>query len=134
MRNISFLILSVLLFIVAVLLLLVYNELAECSESYVVSAIVATILSILPPMFYRSSVVPKKIVMVVHIVFVTVASHLLSVVWSEIFYDVCKTKGSKDTVLLYSSIIVVSYAMITVAGHFMKREKDSYETVKREDI
>ena len=134
MRNVSFLILSLLLFIVAVLLLLVYNELAACSDSYVVSAIVATILSILPPMFYRSRVVPKKIVMVVHIVFVTVSSHLLSVVWSEIFYDVCKTKASKDTVLLYSSVIVVSYAMITVTGHFMKREKDSYETVEREDI
>lgn len=135
MRNLSFMILSALLFVVGLLLLLVYNELSACKDTYVVPAIIATIISILPPMFYRFEV-GRKLVMVVHIICVTVASHLLSVVWAEIFYGVCKTKASKDTVLLYSSVIVVAYAMMTVAGHFMKRKpkETPYKSLEREDL
>lgn len=139
MRNLSFMILSALLFVVVILLLLLFNELSECSDSYIVSAIVATIVSTVPPMFYRSSKMLKKIVMVIHIITVTVASHLLSQVWSEVFYGVCTTKADKDTVLLYGSVVVVAYAMITVFGHFMKRSEketnyDSLQSVEREDL
>ena len=137
MRNLSFMILSALLFVVAILLLLVFNELSECKDSYIVAAIAATIVSIIPPMFYRSGIA-KKLVIVVHIICVTVASHLLSTVWAEVFYEVCKTKAGRDTVLVYASTIVVAYAMITVAGHFMKRpekpDKASYDEVSREDL
>lgn len=136
MRNLSFTILSALLFVVGILLLLVYSEISDCKDTYIVSAIGATILSIVPPMFYRSSI-PRKLVMVVHIVCVTIASHLISVVWAEVFYGLCKTKANKDTVVLYLSTIVVAYAMMTVAGHFMKRKEKpevSYEGVAREDL
>ena len=137
MRNLSFMILSALLFVVAILLLLVYNELYDCKDTYIVGAIAATIVSIIPPMFYRSGIA-KKLVIVVHIICVTVASHLLSTVWAEVFYKVCKTKADRDTVLIYASTIVVAYAMMTVAGHFMKRpqkaDKASYDEVSREDL
>lgn len=135
MKNLSGTILGALLFIVAVLLLLTFNEISECKDSYIVAAIVSTIVSIIPPMFYRSSIA-KKLVMVVHIICVTVASHLLSVVWAEVHYGICKTKASKETVMIYTSSIVVAYAMMTVAGHFMKgKEKtETYESVAREDI
>jgi uncharacterized membrane protein len=134
MKNLSFAILSALLFVVGLLLLLVYNEISTCNETCVVAAIVAVLVSIVPPMFYRSGIA-RKLVMVVHIVCVTVASHLLSVVWAEIFYAVCKTKGNKDTALLYASTAVVAYAMMTVAGHFMKRKpKPPYEAMERDDL
>ena len=126
-------ILSALLFLVAVSLLLVFNEISDCKDTYVVSAMIAAIVSVLPPMFYRSSV-PRKIVMVVHIVAVTVASHLLSVVWTEIDYKLCKPKNStRATTLIYASVVVVGYAMMTVAGHFMKR-KPTYNELERVDI
>lgn len=129
-------IVSALLFFVILLLLLLFNELSDCADSYIVSAVVATIVSTVPPMFYRSSFVAKKIIMVVHIIIVTVASHLLSQIWSEVFYRVCPTKTDKDTVLIFCSVLVVAYAMITVFGHFMKRsEKEkSYQSVGREDL
>ena len=133
MRNLSFMILSALLFLVAVFLLLVFNEISDCKDTYVVSAMIAAVVSVLPPMFYRSSV-PRKIVMVVHIVAVTVASHLLSVVWAEIDYKLCKPKNStRATTLIYASVVVVGFAMMTVAGHFMKR-KPTYNELERVDI
>lgn len=125
MRSLSFTLLTALLFVIALFLLLVYNEVSGCKKSTIVSAVVATIVSILPPMFYRSGVA-KKIVMVVHIVLVTIASHFLSVVWAEIHYGICSTKGEKDMALVYASVIIIAYAMSTVVGHFMKRkEKDT---------
>ena len=125
MRSLSFTLLTALLFVIALFLLLVYNEISGCKKSTIVSAIVATIVSIIPPMFYRSGI-DRKIVMVVHIVLVTIASHFLSVVWAEIHYGICKTRGEKDLVLVYASVIVIAYAMSTVVGHFMKRkEKDT---------
>lgn len=125
MRSLSFTLLTALLFVIALFLLLVYNEISGCKKSTIVSAIVATIVSIIPPMFYRSGI-DRKIVMVVHIVLVTIASHFLSVVWAEIHYGICKTRGEKDMVLVYASVIVIAYAMSTVVGHFMKRkEKDT---------
>jgi len=125
MRSLSFTLLTALLFVIALFLLLVYNEISGCKKSTIVSAIVATIVSIIPPMFYRSGI-DRKIVMVVHIVLVTIASHFLSVVWAEIHYGICKTKGEKDMVLVYASVVVIAYAMSTVVGHFMKRkEKDT---------
>ena len=136
MRNLSFMILSALLFVVAILLLLVYNEISACKDTYIVGAIASTIVSLIPPMFYRSGIA-RKLVMVVHIVCVTVASHLLSVVWAEVFYGICKTKADKDTVTIYTSTIVVAYAMTTVAGHFMKRKEKPempYKSVAREDL
>lgn len=133
MKNLSGTILSALLFILAIFLLLTYNEISECENSFVVGAIVSTIVSIIPPMFYRS-VSNKKIVMIVHIVCVTIASHLLSVVWAEVHYEICKTKASKETVMLYTSSIVVAYALMTVAGHFMKGKEEDYKSVEREDI
>ena len=125
MRSLFFTLLTALLFVIALFLLLVYNEISGCKKSTIVSAIVATIVSIIPPMFYRSGI-DRKIVMVVHIVLVTIASHFLSVVWAEIHYGICKTRGEKDMVLVYASVIVIAYAMSTVVGHFMKRkEKDT---------
>ena len=134
MRSLSFTLLTALLFVIALFLLLVYNEVSGCKKSTIVSAVVATIVSIIPPMFYRSGVA-RKLVMVVHIVLVTIASHFLSVVWAEIHYGICKTKGEKDMALVYSSIIVIAYAMSTVAGHFMKRkEKDEEQEMQRMDL
>ena len=133
MKNLSGTILSALLFIIAILLLLTYNEISECKDTFIVGAIVSTIVSIIPPMFYRSGI-DKKIVMVVHIVCVTVASHLLSVVWAEVHYEICKTKASKETVMIYTTSIVVVYALMTVAGHFMKGKGEDYKSVEREDI
>ena len=133
MKNLSGTILSALLFIIAILLLLTYNEISECKDTFIVGAIVSTIVSIIPPMFYRSGI-DKKIVMVVHIVCVTVASHLLSVVWAEVHYEICKTKASKETVMIYTTSIVVAYALMTVVGHFMKGKGEDYKTVEREDI
>ncbi len=134
MRNLSFMILSALLFLVAIFLLVVFNEINECKDTYVVSAMIAAVISVLPPMFYRSSI-PKKIVMVVHIVAVTVASHLLSVVWAEIDYGICKpSNSSKSTTLIYASVVVVGYALMTVAGHFMKRKSEVYDELERVDI
>ena len=86
MRSLAFTILTALLFVIALFLLLVYNEISGCKKSTIVSAIVATIVSIIPPMFYRSGVA-KKLVMVTHIILVTIASHFLSVVWAEIHYQ-----------------------------------------------
>ena len=119
-----------LLFVVAIFLLLVFNELSECKDSYIVAAIAATIVSIIPPMFYRSGIA-KKLVIVVHIIcngrFASPIDRL-----GRRLYEVCKTKAGRDTVLVYASTIVVAYAMITVAGHFMKRpaKSDKASTTK----
>ena len=129
MRNLAFTILTALLFVLALFLLLTYNEIVDCKKSTVVSAIVSTILSIIPPMFYRSGI-DKKIVMVIHIVTVTIASHFLSVVWAEIHYEICETSGEKDMALVYASIAIIAYALTTVAGHFMKRK----ETKKDQEL
>lgn len=133
MRNLAFTFLTAFLFILGLFLLLTYNEIADCKKSTIVSATVATILSIIPPMFYRSGV-GKKIVMVIHITVVTIASHFLSVVWAEIHYEVCKTAGEKDMALVYASVVVVVYALITVAGHFIKREEKAGEEMQRMDL
>jgi len=122
MRSLAFTILTALLLVIALFLILVYNQIGECKKSTITSAIIATILSIIPPMFYRSGV-GRKFVMVVHIVLVTIASHFLSVVWAEIHYGICKTEGEKDMALVYASVIIIAYAMSTVAGHFMKRKR-----------
>lgn len=134
----SFTILTALLFIVGLFLVLLYNEIGDCKDTYLLAAIVCVLVSILPPMFYRSTLVPRKAVIVVHITSVTVASHLLSVVWAEIDHGTCKAKVGKDTALAYASVVIVSYALMTVAGHFMKRDKkkgeEGYEGLSREDL
>ena len=128
-------ILSALLFVVAILLLLVYNELSDCKDTYIVGAIAATIVSIIPPMFYRSGIA-KKLVIVVHIIS-TVASHLLSTVWLKYSAKSARQRQTGHGAI-YASTIVVAYAMMTVAGHFMKRpeksDKASYDEVSREDL
>ena len=133
MRSLAFTILTALLFVIALFLLLVYNEISGCKKSTIVSAIVATIVSIIPPMFYRSGVA-KKLVMVTHIILVTIASHFLSVVWAEIHYGICKTAGDKDMVLVYASLVVVAYASSTVAGHFLKRKEKGKDEMERMDL
>lgn len=131
-------ILGLLLFFVAVFLLLVFNEINECKDTYIVPAIVATIVSIVPPMFYRSSYIPRKLTMTIHIVTFTVAAHCLSVVYAEIDYMVCKPKtSSRETTLLYAAVVVIAYASTAVAGHFMKRKEkkeESYNELVRADI
>jgi len=134
MRSLAFTLLTALLFIIALFLLLVYNEISACKKSTIVSAIVATIVSTLPPMFYRSGV-DKKVIMVLHIILVTIASHFLSVVWAEIHYGICSTKGEKDMVLVYASVVIIAYAMTTVVGHFVKdKEKEKEQEMQRMDL
>lgn len=130
MRQFVFLFLTILLLATLICLYLVHMDVGECDDSFTVSALVATIISTIPPMFYRSG--ERKLVLNVHIASVTIAAHFLSTVWAFVYYKQCK--GAKDTTLAFASIAVVSYALTTVVGHYMKGKKKEYEAMGREDI
>jgi len=131
MRQLVFLTLSVLLIASLLCLYLVHMDIGQCDDSFTVSALVATIISTIPPMFYRSEGA-RKLVLNVHIASVTVAAHFLSTVWAGVYYKQCK--GVKDTTLSFASIAVVSFALTTVVGHMLKGKGKEYEAMGREDI